>query len=798
MGRQILTFALVFLVLMFVMRGCFEKPPEKKGIPVERPDTPPADAHVLRHEASGAEATLGPDGSVASITVKGVPVVRPVPASRRPFHVFVGKTEGAMRIPEDGWTGQDVAGGRKYVHTSDKLAVERTVRFSEDGSALVLDLSVRGIPLDNNRLVLTGASGVELRGEGDETPFAFTEMEGKKPRVLSFSKLKQDREAAERRAFAWSEESAAAERLARFGVFGASHCVALAGLPPVHRVFADVYRANRPDVGETDEIETWIELVAKDGAYEGSFSLRWTPAAEAAAPFENQTRAGKAHVLEDDTFRIVLMDRGAVIREMWLKRFSTVAGEAPSQTTWVPILNGGTTEGERALTLVAEGHGADLAREIWEMAPSEDGRSVLFTFTAPDGWTFTKRITLPEPGHYDLGVEIGVEAAPGTTAQQVLMGLIGPAGSYIVDSYRGIIGAEPPAVFVLDRSGDDDSQKIDGLQKEVLDRTYGEDRRGTFRAIGTRGTYFVCALVSEDPGNAVTSAIGKGIRLDKAQPRADGDPPTRDSMLGRVGLALTLEGGRAKQSFRLYAGPNETSSLKALKIEDCVDFGFFGGIGRMLMWIMKGLHGLVGSFGIAIMLLTVIVRAALFPVSFKTQLSMTRYGKRIQKIKPLLDEIQKKYGKDPQRMNQERMRVMKEHGVGLPLGCLTIFLQIPIWYALFQALRVEFSLRHKAFLWAHDLSMPDRLFGLPFWPDWFNLLPILMLVLWVLQQKLAPTPGSDDPQVKMQMKMMKFMPYVFFFMLYNYAAALALYMCVSSVWTIGESKLVRRAIAKLG
>jgi YidC/Oxa1 family membrane protein insertase len=154
-------------------------------------------------------------------------------------------------------------------------------------------------------------------------------------------------------------------------------------------------------------------------------------------------------------------------------------------------------------------------------------------------------------------------------------------------------------------------------------------------------------------------------------------------------------------------------------------------------------------------------------------------------------------------MNQERMRVMKEHGVGLPLGCLTIFLQIPIWFALFAALRVEFALRHQSFLWVDDLAMPDRLFPLPtfgigFLPDWFNLLPLLMLVLWVLQQRLAPTPGSDDPQVRMQMKMMKFMPYVFFFFLYNYAAGLALYMCVSSVWSIAEARLVRRAIARLG
>ena len=166
-------------------------------------------------------------------------------------------------------------------------------------------------------------------------------------------------------------------------------------------------------------------------------------------------------------------------------------------------------------------------------------------------------------------------------------------------------------------------------------------------------------------------------------------------------------------------------------------------------------------------------------------------------IKPILDEIQKKYAQNPQKLNQERLRVMREHKIGFPAGCLTILLQIPIWWALFQGLRVEFSLRHQAFLWADDLAMPDRLFHLPFWPHWFNLLPILMLVLWVWQQKATPTPASDDPQVRAQMKMMRFMPYLFFVFLYNYASALAVYMCVSSLWGIVEGKLVRRAIARL-
>jgi YidC/Oxa1 family membrane protein insertase len=158
--------------------------------------------------------------------------------------------------------------------------------------------------------------------------------------------------------------------------------------------------------------------------------------------------------------------------------------------------------------------------------------------------------------------------------------------------------------------------------------------------------------------------------------------------------------------------------------------------------------------------------------------------------------VQKRYPKDAAKANQEKMRIMRENKVGLPLGCLMIFFQIPIWFALFQALAVEFHLRHAPFLWCIDLAMPDHLASLPFWPHALNLLPILMLVLWTIQQRVAPQAQSDDPQVRMQMKMMRIMPFIFFFMLYNYTAALALYMCVSSAWGIAESKLVRRAIAR--
>jgi YidC/Oxa1 family membrane protein insertase len=782
MGRQILPLVLVFVGVMLLMRMCAAPPPPQKGLPVEVVEAPPSDATPLKGP-NGEEVLLAGDGSVLSITgADGAVIVRPTPPNRHPFHLFLGQTDQAARVPEGGWTREEVPGGFRYVYAKDKLRIEKTLHLSADGRALILDLKAEGI--EQKGLLLTGASGLNLTSEEGKSPFLFTQIADSKPRIQPYAGLKQAREGAAQRRYAVSEELTAAdtERVKRFGIFGTDACLDLEDLPAVSKLFADAYRARREGGSETDEAETWLELAAGEGSYSGTFTLRWTPAAEAASLFPStQTRPGTEYVLENDTFRVVFTDRGAAIREMWLKRFSVVAGEPPSPATWIPILNAGAPEGERSLTLLADGHGTDPAHEVWEAKPAADGKSILFTLSTPDGWRFEKLVSLPERDRYDLGVEITAVAPAGTTGGQTTVSLIGPTGPYIVDSYRGIIGAEAPATFILDRNGDDDSETIESLKKKLLDRSYPEEKRGLFRAIGTRGTYFVVALVSEDPKNAVTNATGKEIELE------------------RVGILLRIEGGRATQSFRLYAGPNETSALKDLKIEGSIHFGWFGTIGRFLMWILKGLHAVLGSWGIAIMFLTAIVRGCLLPVSFKTQLSMQRYGKRMQKIKPILDEVQKKYAKDPTRLNQERMKVMREHGVGLPLGCLMMFFQIPIWFALFQALRVEFALRHQSFLWVKDISMPDRLIALPFWPNWLNILPILMLVLWVVQQKFAPTPGSsDDPQVKMQMKMMRFMPFVFFFMLYNYAAALALYMCVSSCWTIAESRLVRRAIAKLG
>jgi YidC/Oxa1 family membrane protein insertase len=143
------------------------------------------------------------------------------------------------------------------------------------------------------------------------------------------------------------------------------------------------------------------------------------------------------------------------------------------------------------------------------------------------------------------------------------------------------------------------------------------------------------------------------------------------------------------------------------------------------------------------------------------------------------------------------MKLYREHGVGFPTGCLMMLIQIPIFFALFSSLRVEYTIRGESFLWINDLSGPDRLvdFGRTvlnlgfFWIESINVLPLLMVGLSIMHTRNMPKPA--DEQQAQQMKMMKWLPIIFAVILYNYTAALAIYMVLSSAVAIVESKIVR-------
>ncbi len=331
----------------------------------------------------------------------------------------------------------------------------------------------------------------------------------------------------------------------------------------------------------------------------------------------------------------------------------------------------------------------------------------------------------------------------------------------------------------------------------------GTDERGTKIAgsfpveeplsfLGVYNKYFAVLLHGSDEASRATliGASWRGLR-DEGWARAHPEQSAAAwrQLVADAQLRLVLPPTGEKRTFQydLYAGPKERTRLEAAWPDHSKliekDLGFFNGIASLLLAVLGFFERLTGNWGVAIILLTISVRLLLFPVNRKSQTTMARYQSKMKRLQPRIDEIKKRYAKDPTAQRQEQAKLMQEEGA--------------VFIGLFAALRSSFDLRHAPFgLWIHDLAVPDRFvrigLQLPFLGsiEYLNLLPLLMVVLWIWQQKGMPMP-ADEQAAKMQ-KMMLWMPVMMGFFLYNYAAGLSLYMITQSGLGIIEQKLIKK------
>lgn len=225
-----------------------------------------------------------------------------------------------------------------------------------------------------------------------------------------------------------------------------------------------------------------------------------------------------------------------------------------------------------------------------------------------------------------------------------------------------------------------------------------------------------------------------------------------------------------------YAGPKSIDALKAVdpELASLIDFGFFGFIARPLLYIMKASHSVVGNWGFAIIILTLLVRLCVLPFNIMSFKSM----KAMQKVQPIIQGLREKYKEDPMRLNQEMMAVMKQNGANPLGGCLPMLLQIPVFFALYRVIGSSIELYNSPFiLWITDLSSHDK----------FYVLPVSMAVFMYIQQKL--TPSTMDAT---QAKIMTFLPVVFTLFMLQLPAGLTLYMVVSTLFGITQQWLIMR------
>lgn len=246
---------------------------------------------------------------------------------------------------------------------------------------------------------------------------------------------------------------------------------------------------------------------------------------------------------------------------------------------------------------------------------------------------------------------------------------------------------------------------------------------------------------------------------------------------------FTLEPGKSvTRQFEVTAGPTEYQRLRLLDNyeTEILDFGMFGWISKGLLWSLNTLNKFLGSYWAAIMVLTVIIRSAMWPLQNRA----TQTAKKMQALSPRLKELQEKYKDDPMRLQQETTKLWREYGINPIGGCLPLFVQIPIFFGFYNMLSRAVELRNNGFLWVQDLSQPDtvaRVAGVP-----INILPLIMAGTMLAQMRLTPKAG--DP---VQQRIMMFMPLIFIALCYNYAAALALYWSVQNIFSIVQLYVTR-------
>jgi len=244
---------------------------------------------------------------------------------------------------------------------------------------------------------------------------------------------------------------------------------------------------------------------------------------------------------------------------------------------------------------------------------------------------------------------------------------------------------------------------------------------------------------------------------------------------------LPFVSGSADFKTNGYIGAKEFDTLKSIdpQLTDVIEYGFFTFISKPMFIALKYIHNLVGNWGWAIVIITILLRLFLYPLTYKGMVSMNK----MKELSPKVNEIRQKYKNEPQKMNAKMMELYKKHGANPMGGCLPMLIQIPIFFAIYRVLLNTVELKHSPWIgWIHDLSLMDPYF----------VLPILMGATMFWQQKLTPNNFTDP----MQEKIMKFLPLIFTFFFVTFPAGLTLYWFVNNLFSVAQQYYVNAIFDK--
>jgi len=457
--------------------------------------------------------------------------------------------------------------------------------------------------------------------------------------------------------------------------------------------------------------------------------------------------------VESDLYTAVFSSRGAALKSMTLKKYREQNSPAASL-----VILGNNTD-PALLTFSTRASGFNLSDSANYTADAEtvtisghDTRQLTFTYISGQGFTVRKVYSF---GADSYGIKLETQvlnnsaAAMVGTIQQVMTY---PSGPKVKDNRFDTAG------FYLYADNALHTDKA----KDVASATKKYDKNVQWAGFADK--YFLSAILAEK--NSIAS-----VELKK---NAAG---FMEAIVSAPQITVNA-GQSVSVTDRLFVGPKDIDILKAQgnDLVQSLDLGWFTVLAKPLLYTLKFFYRYVGNYGLAIIIITIILKALFFPLTHKSYKSM----KDMQKIQPKMTALKEKYKDDRDAMNKAVMELYREHKVNPMGGCLPMVVQIPVFFALYKALMFSIELRHAPFfLWVTDLADKDP----------YYVTPVIMGITMFLQQKM--TPSQMDP---IQQKMMLALPVVFTFMFLSFPSGLVLYWLVNNILTIGQQMYINKLV----
>ncbi|MEJ2220775.1 MAG: membrane protein insertase YidC [Desulfobacterales bacterium] len=459
-------------------------------------------------------------------------------------------------------------------------------------------------------------------------------------------------------------------------------------------------------------------------------------------------------------YQAKISENGAVFYSFLLKNYrEKVQKDAPFKQ----ILTGDETVGIGRLGFSGKSI-AGLDKAVFsanlatgQLDVNDSPRNLTFSWRSPDGIVIEKTYKFA-PDTYAIGMEVIIKNSSGRGIQDRLFVSLNAKAP----GDKRMYAFEGPSALI-----NDELKEI--KTKKLKDQNTFE---GKIKWVALQSRYFMSGLI---PDQIEEASLHLALKSDKFVAARYRQPEK-----------AIQAGTQYTYNYQLFMGPKRIEELKNVgnDLNKVVDFGWFDILAKPCLWLMNLFYSVIPNYGVAIIVLTLLVKILLWPLGQKSYKSMSE----MKKIQPLMKEIREKYKDDKQRMNQEVMGLYRTYKINPLGGCLPMVVQLPVFFALYRMLYEAIELRHAPFfLWIDDLAAPDRLFrfdfSIPFMEPPYGI-PVLTIVMgasMLLQQKMSPPMGDAT-----QAKMMMFMPIIFTFIFINFSSGLVLYWLVNNILSIAQ------------